>query len=133
MQQSAKSWHNVGLQEHNDSLISAFVSDVRESPANIVQNLCVIIFGQDLRKCGNGALNELKSCGRFSLAKIAQSPDCISYEGAISRSLFNLFTDGWKNVAVNDGVTESDVVTRDVSKAPNGLFFDLNVSLLGNN
>ena len=69
-EQCAQSGNHIALEEYDDALIATLVRDVRESPADIVENFWSVSFCENLGKGWDGALDLLELGGRFALAQV---------------------------------------------------------------
>lgn len=69
-QKLANTGHHVALEEHYDSVIATFISDVRQSPTDIIENLLSISEFQNSTKGRDSSSNFLEFDGRFSFAQI---------------------------------------------------------------
>lgn len=69
-QQLAESRHDVALQENEDALITSLVSDVRECPADVVQNFSRVVFNQYLCKGWDRSFYLIEVGARLSFAKV---------------------------------------------------------------
>ena len=69
-EQRAQSGNHVALEENDDALIATLVCDVRESPADIVEDFWSVSFCENLGKGWDSALDLLELGGRFALAQV---------------------------------------------------------------
>jgi len=126
-QQLAQTRHHVALQEDENAVVAALIRNVGERPADVVQDFRVVSLRKDARKSRDGTANLLKLRARLALAEVGERPDRVAHKSGVHRGLVDQVADPRHDVLVEEGLAEAGVVARDISQAPDGLLFDLNV------
>ena len=63
-----------------DSLITALISDVRQCPDDVVEDLLRVGLVNDLSKRRDATHNFVEIWSWLSLAEVGKSPDCVAHK-----------------------------------------------------